>query len=64
MTGSAKVFRATTDHFLDVARHGPGHAAAHPRNPHFCTRFHADAKILGDAREIHVEYCERWGPGG
>ncbi|MFB6820416.1 hypothetical protein ACFCXA_02340 [Streptomyces virginiae] len=64
MTGSAKVFRATADRFLDVARHGPGHAAAHPRNPHFCTRFHADAGILGDAREIHVEYCERWGPGG
>ncbi|MFD4918479.1 hypothetical protein ACFWNR_35410 [Streptomyces virginiae] len=64
MTGSAKVFRATADHFLDVARHGPGHAAAHPRNPHFCTRFHADAKILGDAREIHVEYCEQWTSAG
>ncbi|WP_406083907.1 hypothetical protein [Streptomyces virginiae] len=64
MTGSAKVFRATAHHFLDVARHGPGHAAAHPRSPHFCTRFHADAGILGDAREIHVEYCDRWSPGG
>ncbi|MFG2485460.1 MULTISPECIES: hypothetical protein [Streptomyces] len=64
MTGSAKAFRATSHHFLDVARDGPGHAAAHPRNPHFCTRFHADAGILGDAREIHIEYCDRWSPGG
>ncbi|MGW3323202.1 hypothetical protein [Streptomyces virginiae] len=63
MTGSAKVFRATAHHFLDVARHGPGHVAAHRRDRHFCTRLHADAGILGDAREIHIEYCERWSTG-
>ncbi|MGW7329265.1 hypothetical protein ACWGIU_11880 [Streptomyces sp. NPDC054840] len=62
MTGSAKVFRATAHHFLDVARHGPGHVAAHPSPSHFCTRFHSTAGVLGDAREIHVEYCDRWSP--
>ncbi|MFA7761898.1 hypothetical protein [Streptomyces sp. NRRL S-448] len=64
MTGSAKVFRATAPHFLDVARHGPGHVAAHPRHAHFCTEFHSTEGVLGAAREIHVEYCDRWSPRG
>ncbi|MGZ9935321.1 hypothetical protein ACXNSR_36215 [Streptomyces sp. NC-S4] len=64
MTGSAKVFRDTAHHFLDVARHGPGHMAAHPHHAHFCTEFHSTAGVLGAAREIHVEYCDRWSPPG
>ncbi|MFB7243522.1 hypothetical protein ACFCYX_13775 [Streptomyces populi] len=60
MTGSAKVFRETARHFLDVARHGPGHAPAGPEHPHFCTEFHSCDGTLGDARELHVEYCDRW----
>ncbi|MFB7861016.1 hypothetical protein [Streptomyces sp. NPDC056069] len=60
MTGSAKVFRETAGHFLDVARKGPGHVPVHPNHPHFCTRFHGNDGTLGDAREIHVEYCDRW----
>ncbi|WP_324605497.1 MULTISPECIES: hypothetical protein [unclassified Streptomyces] len=64
MTGSAKVFRTTAHHFLDIARHGPGYVAAHGPDAHFCTRFHSTAGVLGDAREIHIEYCDRWNPGG
>ncbi|MEV7562610.1 hypothetical protein [Streptomyces sp. NPDC089795] len=64
MTGSAKVFRATAHRFLDIARYGPGHVAAPPRNPHFCTQFHAADGVLGDAREIHIEYRDRWSPHG
>ncbi|WP_249125969.1 hypothetical protein [Streptomyces sp. A2-16] len=60
MTGSAKVFRDTARHFLDVARHGPGYVPVHPNYPHFCTEFHSNDGILGDAREIHIEYCDRW----
>ncbi|WP_052681326.1 hypothetical protein [Saccharothrix sp. ST-888] len=62
MTGSAKAFRETTRNFLDIARHGPGHVRSHPNHPHFCTEFHSNDGILGRAREIHVEYCDRWDP--
>ncbi|MFJ6048677.1 hypothetical protein [Streptomyces sp. NPDC092307] len=64
MTGSAPVFRATAHHFLDIARHGPGYVAAHSPDAHYCTRFHSTAGVLGDAREIHIEYRDRWGPCG
>jgi hypothetical protein len=60
MTGSAKVFRETAPHFLDVAQHGPGYVPFHPRYPNFCTELHTNDGILGDAREIHIEYCDQW----
>ncbi|MFF3846884.1 hypothetical protein [Streptomyces sp. NPDC002328] len=60
MTGSAKVFRETARHFLDVARNGPGYVPVHPGCPHFCAELHSNAGILGDAREIHIEYCDEW----
>ncbi|MFJ7586661.1 hypothetical protein ACIQZO_04520 [Streptomyces sp. NPDC097617] len=62
MTGSAKVFRDTARHFVDVARNGPGYVSDNPRCPHFCTQLHADAGVLGNAREIHIEYCDEWSP--
>ncbi|MFG2988167.1 hypothetical protein ACGFZK_02450 [Streptomyces sp. NPDC048257] len=62
MTGSAKVFKTTARHFLEVARNGPAHVPAHPGYSHFCTRLHSDAGILGAARELHIEYCDRWSP--
>ncbi|MET9951001.1 hypothetical protein ABZ135_05550 [Streptomyces sp. NPDC006339] len=63
MTGSAKVFRETARQFLEVAREGPGHVPVHPGYAHFCTMLHSNAGILGDAaREIHIEYCDRWNP--
>ncbi|WP_033820415.1 hypothetical protein [Kitasatospora sp. MBT63] len=60
MTGSTKVFRETAHHFLDVADRGPAHVPAHPGHAHYCTSLHANAGILGNAREIHIEYCDRW----
>ncbi|MFJ3861719.1 hypothetical protein ACIPRL_36545 [Streptomyces sp. NPDC090085] len=60
MTGSAKVFRETARHFLDVARNGPSHVPVHPSYPYFCTELHSNDGILGDAREIHIEYCDQW----
>ncbi|MFJ7280632.1 hypothetical protein [Kitasatospora sp. NPDC098663] len=60
MTGSAKVFRETARHFLDVARNGPGYVPVHPSYPYFCTELHSNDGILGDAREIHIEYCDQW----
>jgi hypothetical protein len=61
MTGSAKVFRETARHFLDVAREGPGYIPPHPGRPHFCTELHSNDGILGNAREIHIEYRDQWG---
>ncbi|WP_329375926.1 hypothetical protein OG625_00850 [Streptomyces sp. NBC_01351] len=60
MTGSAKVFRDTARHFFDVARNGPGYVPVHPSYPRFCTELHSNDGILGDAREIHIEYCDQW----
>ncbi|WP_377273204.1 hypothetical protein [Peterkaempfera sp. SMS 1(5)a] len=60
MTGSAKVFRETAQHFLDVARDGPCHVPVHPSYPYFCTELHSNDGILGDAREIRMEYCDEW----
>jgi N-formylglutamate amidohydrolase len=60
MTGSAKVFRETVRHFLDVARNGPTYVPVHPNYPHFCTEFGSNDGTLGDAREIHIEYCGQW----
>lgn len=54
MTGSAKVFRATAEHFLDVARHGPEAPSR------YSERFHSGDGVLGDAREITVEYAKSW----
>ncbi|MEU9863643.1 hypothetical protein AB0D99_22490 [Streptomyces sp. NPDC047971] len=62
MTGSAKVFRETARHFLDVALKGPGYTPAHRGHQHFCTALHSNDGTLGDAREIHIEYCDRWSP--
>ncbi|QES58217.1 hypothetical protein DEJ51_32135 [Streptomyces venezuelae] len=53
MTGSARVFRDTARHFVDVAREGPLHS-------HFCTTIHSTAGVLGNGRSIHVEYCDAW----
>ncbi|MER5635479.1 hypothetical protein ABT095_00795 [Kitasatospora sp. NPDC002227] len=61
MTGSAKLFRETARHFLDLAQDGPGHAAAHPSSSHFCTEFHGtDGTLAPTARQLHIEYCEEW----
>ncbi|GGT09520.1 MULTISPECIES: hypothetical protein [Streptomyces] len=60
VTGSAKVFRDTAEHFLEVAREGPGHTPTHRRCPHFCTRLYTDAGILANGREIHIQYRDRW----
>ncbi|WP_371667382.1 hypothetical protein OG985_07060 [Streptomyces sp. NBC_00289] len=60
MTGSAKVFRETARHFFDIARNGPGYVPVHPNYPHYCTEFHSNEGVLGDAREIHIEYRDRW----
>lgn len=60
MTGSTKVFRETARHFLDVARNGPGYVPVHPSYPRFCTELHSNDGILGDAREIRIEYCGEW----
>lgn len=60
MTGSTQVFRETARHFHEVARNGPAHVRAHPSRSHFCTRFHSDDGTLGNAREIHIEYCDAW----
>ncbi|WP_370409338.1 hypothetical protein [Streptomyces fradiae] len=60
MTGSTKVFRETTRHFLDVARHGPAHARSHPSRPHYCAELHSNDGTLGNARELHIEYCDEW----
>ncbi|MCX5399290.1 hypothetical protein [Streptomyces sp. NBC_00102] len=62
MTGSAKVFRETARHFLDVAREGPVYVPTHPRRPCYETVFHSNDGILGNAREIRVEYCDQWLP--
>ncbi|MEU2852638.1 hypothetical protein [Streptomyces syringium] len=59
MTGSTKVFRETARHFHDVAHNGPGYVPVHPSYPHFCTELHSNDGILGDAREIHIEYCDQ-----
>lgn len=60
MTGSAKAFGETARHFLDVARNGPGYVPVHPNHPYFRTESHSDDGVLGDAREIHIEYCDEW----
>lgn len=60
MTGSTKVFRQTARHFLDVARNGPDYVPVHPNYPYFCTELHSNDGVLGDAREIHIEYCDEW----
>ncbi|MEU9077748.1 hypothetical protein [Kitasatospora sp. NPDC048538] len=64
MTGSAKVFRETARHFLDVAREGPVHTPLHPGRPHYCTELHTNDGVLGNAREIHIEYCDAWDAPG
>ncbi len=56
MTGSAKVFHETAHLFLAIAHQGPTHTGTH----HYCTQLHANAGILGKAREIHIEYCAEW----
>ncbi|MEU2130632.1 hypothetical protein [Streptomyces sp. NPDC018352] len=43
----------------DVARNGPGYVPVHPNYP-FCTVLHSNDGVLGDAREIHIEYCGDW----
>ncbi|MEV5708692.1 hypothetical protein [Actinoallomurus sp. NPDC052274] len=60
MTGSANVFGETARHFHDVARNGPGYVPVHPSYPHFCAELHSNDGILGNAREIHIEYCDQW----
>ncbi|MEU0674606.1 hypothetical protein ABZ330_17270 [Streptomyces sp. NPDC006172] len=60
MTGSARVFRETAGRFLEVARRGPGYAEAHPTSRHFCTELHPADGVLGNAREVHIEYCDQW----
>ncbi|MCM2393460.1 hypothetical protein [Streptomyces albipurpureus] len=61
MTGSARVFRETAHHFLDVAQNGPHHSSTHP-NHHYCSELHSRDGVLGHAREIHIEYRDQWDP--
>ncbi|MYS09665.1 hypothetical protein GTW71_25260 [Streptomyces sp. SID6041] len=61
MTGSAAVFRDTAPHFHDVARNGPRRTLARPGDSPFCSTLHANAGILGNAREMHLQYCDDWG---
>lgn len=60
MTGSAKVFRETAGHFLDIARQGPGFVSAHPSGLPFYTRLRVSDGIAAHAREFHIEYCDQW----
>ncbi|MFI5979893.1 hypothetical protein ACIBEA_03335 [Streptomyces sp. NPDC051555] len=60
MTGSAEAFGETARHFFDVARSGPRYVPVRPGYPHFCTELHSNDGILGDAREIRIEYCDQW----
>lgn len=62
MTGSAKLFRETARHFFDIALYGPGHVARSGGYAHYCTEFHSLDGILGNAREVHIEYRGRWDP--
>ncbi|WP_330299222.1 hypothetical protein [Streptomyces sp. NBC_00503] len=62
MTGSAKLFRETARRFFDVALYGPGHGAGSSGYGHYCTEFHSLDGILGNARQLHIEYRDRWDP--
>lgn len=57
MTGSARLFAETVGHFLDIARHGPSAAGV---DRHYCAELHPGDGVLGNARELHIEY--RAGP--
>lgn len=61
MTGSAKLFRETAPRFRDLGRRGPGFVPGHPSHSHCCTELHSTEGILGNAREMHIEYCDQWG---
>lgn len=63
MTGSARVFRETADRFLDIARNGPDFVPGYPHHQHYCTELHTADGVLGNARELHIEYCDRWTDG-
>ncbi|MEU2451905.1 hypothetical protein ABZ605_17750 [Streptomyces sp. NPDC012765] len=60
MTGSARVFRDTARYFTEVARNGLGYVPVHPHHPRYYTQIHANAGVLGNAREIRIEYCDEW----
>uniref|UniRef100_A0AAU2V4Z4 Uncharacterized protein n=1 Tax=Streptomyces sp. NBC_00003 TaxID=2903608 RepID=A0AAU2V4Z4_9ACTN len=60
MTGSAKVFRETAPRFRELGRRGPGFAPGHPGHSHCCTELHSTEGILGNAREMHIEYRDQW----
>ncbi|MGW2818520.1 hypothetical protein [Streptomyces sp. NPDC001415] len=60
MTGSAKLFKETAPRFRDLGRRGPGFVPGHPNHSHCCTELHSTEGILGNAREMHVEYCDQW----
>jgi hypothetical protein len=59
MVGSAKVYRATARMFFDIVEHGPVHRRFAPWDLHYCTELTGEG-VLGDAREIHIEYTPRW----
>ncbi|MCK2244589.1 MULTISPECIES: hypothetical protein [unclassified Crossiella] len=54
LAGSAPVFRQTASRFFDLAQLTPEPDA------HVCTEFHSGDGVLGNAREIHVEYHADW----
>ena len=60
MTGSAKVFRETAHHFLDVAREGPQYVPGPPAYRNYCAQLHSNDGVLGRARELHIEYGDKW----
>ncbi|MFI0257762.1 hypothetical protein ACH4OW_01775 [Streptomyces sp. NPDC017056] len=55
MTGSAKLFKETTNRFSALAQHTPT-----PPTTHHCTAFHStDGTLTPTAREIHIELGPR-----
>ncbi|GAA2816244.1 hypothetical protein [Crossiella cryophila] len=56
LAGSPTVFRQTADRFFDLVQLSP---APEPGS-HVCTEFHSGDGVLGNAREIHVEYHTNW----
>ncbi|MGO1055211.1 hypothetical protein [Crossiella sp. CA198] len=56
LAGSAPVFRQTASLFFDLAQLTPEPGP----DSHVCTEFHSGDGVLGNARQIHVEYHSDW----
>ena len=61
ITGSAALFRQTARRFLRLAADGPGYLTRYPNAQHYCEEFHRGDGVLAEtARQIHIEYTDRW----